>query len=275
MQPFLVTSLALASALASSTMSNSPDPDEAEFDWLLKVDVSATIGQLTKILTECSASISTTPKQYDLFYCSQNQLDVIKVNAILGGGYKITSADINIKLSSKHPIQTIKTCIKETQNHPFCWRLHQIQDAMNHLSNAIDLLTSTPQLRMGPDNGHDFQSAEEVLQLINDVMNCLQKGRSSILIPKKSLIEELQHSQNMQSISPALPLDFSISFYVQAPNLVCSVYQLTQNNNRPQVKAEFQTEVSIPFLSEMLLSLGLGLQTCQQLKDKIQTFLNA
>lgn len=245
--------------------------DEAEFDWLLKVDVGETITQLTQILTDCSNGIKTTPKQYNLFYCSQNQLDVIKVNTTLEG-YKITNADINIKLSSKHPIQTIKTCVKETPNNPFCWRLHQIQDAANHLSNAIDLLTSTSLRISHVDDKYDFRSSEEVLQLVNDVMNCLQKSRSSLLIPKKRTIEELQHSQNMQSIRPALPLDFSISFYIQAHNLVCSVYQLSQSPSGPQIRAEYQAEISLSFLSEILVFLSLGLQICQQIKDKLQTF---
>lgn len=245
--------------------------DEAEFEWLLKNDVGATLAQLIHILTDCSAGITTTSKQYNLFYCSQNQLDVIKISTTLEG-YKITDADINIKLSSKHPMQTIKTCIKETPNYPFCWRLHQIQDAVNHLSNAIDLLTTTPLRLSGQDNKYDFRSAEEVLQLVNDVMNSLQKSRSSLLIPKKRTIEELQHSQNMQSIRPALPLEFSISFYVQAHNLVCSVYQLAHSSSGPQIRAEYQAELSLPFLSEVLVFLSLGLQTCQQIKDKLQTF---
>lgn len=213
-----------------------------------------------------------TPKQYNLSYCNQNQLDVIRVNSTVEG-YRITSADINIKLSIKHPIQTIKTCIKETPNNPFCWRLHQIQDAMNHIDDALDLLTSTP-LRIRPDRTHDFQSAEEVLQLVDDVMKSLHKGQSSLLIPKKSLVEELQHSQNMQSISPALPLDFSISFYVQSSNLICSVYQISQSNNRAQVKAEFHAEVAMPVLADMMVFLSMGLQMCQQLKDKLQIFMN-
>lgn len=266
-------------------MTNNCNPirsaDEAEFDWLLRVDVGSTLAQLTQILTECSSGITTSPKQYNLFYCSQNQLDVIKINTTVEG-YKITQADINIKLSSKHPMQTIKTCIKETPNNPFCWRLHQVQDAMNHLTLAIDLLTST-QLKLKNQNSsddnngkkiYDFRSSEEVLQLINDVMNCLQKSRSSLLIPKKRTIEELQHCQNMQSIKPSLPLDYSISFYIQAHNLVCSVYQLTQSSNGPQIRAEYQAELSLPFLSEVLVFLSLGLQTCQQIKDKLQTFPN-
>lgn len=252
----------------------SSTPDGLEFDWLLKVDVGETIAHLTQILTECLASITpTTPQQYNLFYCSQNQLDVIKINTTLEG-YKITSADINIKLTSKHPIQAIKTCIKETSSNPFCWRLHQIQDALNHLSNAIDLLASTPLRLEHLENKYDFRSSEEVLQLINDVMNSLQKSRSSLLIPKKRTIEELQHSQNMQSIRPALPLDFSISFYIQAHNLVCSVYQLSQNNNGPQIRAEYQAELSVPFLSTVLVSLSSGLQICQQMKDKLLNFSN-
>lgn len=268
------------SAMASLTTST----DEAEFHWLLKIDVGATLAQLTQILTECLSGITSTPKQYNLFYCSQNQLDIIKINTTLEG-YKITQADINIKLTSKHPMQTIKTCIKETPNNPFCWRLHQIQDAINHLTLAIDLLTSnslivTPNSQtesthdINPKRSYDFRSSEEVLQLINDVMNCLQKSRSSLLIPKKRTIEELQHSQNMQSIKPALPLDYSISFYIQAHNLVCSVYQLAQNSTGSQIKAEYQAELSLPFLSEVLVFLSLGLQTCQQIKDKLQTFPN-
>jgi hypothetical protein len=120
----------------------------------------------------------------------------------------------------------------------------------------------------------DFESAEEVLQLINDIMNSLLKCRASLLVPKKSSVEELQHCQNMQSISPALPLDYTISFYVQANNLVCSVYHLSQSNNRAQVKNEYQAEVPVPFLSDVLILLGLGLQICQQMLDKIQTLQN-
>lgn len=247
-----------------------PAQEKAEFDWLLQVDVDATITQLVQILTDCSSAFSNTPKNYNLFYSNQNQLDAIRANLTLEG-YRITNADINIKLSSRHPSQTIRTCIKESPTNPFCWRLHQIQDAMNHLSNAIDLLTSTP-LRIGPNNKHDFRTSEEVLQLMNDVMNRLQKSRTSLLIPRRVVIEELQHSQNMQSIRPALPLDFSISFYTQAHNLFCSVYQLIQGPNGPTVKAEYQAEVSLPNISEVLVSLSLGLQTCQQLKDKLQIF---
>lgn len=240
------------------------DEAAAEFEWLLKEDVTNTLARLTQILADCSASVNQTPTNYNLVHSSLNQHDFVKVNLQLEG-YKITCADINIRLASKHPIQTIKTCIKETPTNPFCWRLHQIQDAQNHLSNAIDLVSLT--------KGKKFETAEEVLFLIDNVMYSIQRSRSSLLIPNKILIEELQHSQNMQAISPALPLDYSISFYVHSQNLVCSVYHLAHVNNRPQVKAEFQAEAPIGFLPEMLVLLSLAMQTCQQLKDKIQTLV--
>jgi hypothetical protein len=249
-----------------------------ELEWLLKVDIRTSIEHLSQILADCAVAIvsNNTPTQYSL--SSQGQLESIKANATIEGN-RITNADVNVKLSSKHPVPVLKTCIQETPNNPFCWRLYQIQDASNHLNNAIDLLKVFVPDLLKTDNeaGHaqaDFELAEEMLQLINNVMNSLQKSRSSLLAPKKSSVEELQHCQNMQSISPALPLDYTISFYIQANNLVCSVYHLSQSNNRAQVKNEYQAEVSIPFLSDVLVSLGLALQVCQQMLDKIQTLQN-
>jgi hypothetical protein len=33
--------------------------------------------------------------------------------------------------------------------------------------------------------------------MINNVMSCLQRGRNSLIVPKKRTIEELQNSRNM------------------------------------------------------------------------------
>lgn len=227
-----------------------------ELEWLLQTDIHTTIGHLLQILTDCASTLNNqAPAQHSLLYTSPNQLDTVKVNLNLEG-FKIINSDINIKLTSRHPVHTIRTCIKDTP-----WRLFQIQDASNHLSNAIDLLSEHSR----------FEYAEEASRFINQVMNSLLKARNSLMVPRKSSIEELQHSQNMQSICPALPLDFSISFYIQAHNLICSVYQLSQSNNRAQVKAEYHAEMGLPHLSDVLVFFSLGLQMCQQFKDKLQT----
>lgn len=245
---------------------------EAELDWLLKVDVGATLNQLKHILSECTTRFHTPSLNstlYNLSQANQNQLDSIRIKATLNG-YRITNSDIVIKLASRHPVYTIKTCINECPEHPFPWTLYQIQDSTNHLSYALDLLENAP-LRLTADNKYDFESGEEISQLIEEVMNHLQKSRNSLLVPKKRNLEELQCSQNMQSIKPSLPIDFTISFYIQAHKLICSIYQLIQTSNGPQIKSEYQSEVSVPFLSEVLVFLSLGIQTCQQMKDKVKT----
>ena len=126
----------------------SSDFTNKELEWLLKEDIGNSLLQLKQILIECSKRFQmpsseneciVKPSQYNLFYCAQNQVDSIKIKTKLDG-FKLTNADISIKLGSKHPMQTIKTCINECAEHSFPWRLHQIQDAANHLSYAIDIL---------------------------------------------------------------------------------------------------------------------------------------
>ncbi|KAG9510507.1 Protein rogdi [Fragariocoptes setiger] len=255
---------------------------QAEFEWLLNEEVGVILNQLNNILFECCRRFPcqkylpnitdnlVQSEKYTMSYTSPNQHDFAKIKATIHGD-KITYADITIRLS-KHPTQTIKTSINATPDGSGGWILYQIQDSMNHLIKAIDLLASPP-LRMGNSNKYDFKSAEEIIQLTNSVMNRLQRSRNSLVVPIKRTIEDSQASHNMQSINPALPLDVTISFYIQAHNIVCSVYQLTKHPQQGiQIKQELKSEASIPILSEVLVFLSLGLQCCQQLKDKVNIF---
>ena len=84
--------------------------------------------------------------------------------------------------------------------------MHQILDSANHLVSALNIL-DTPPLRFN-DSIHkfDFKTAEEVVELINNVMVCLQRGRNSLIVPKKRSIEELQNSCNMVNHTESLRL---------------------------------------------------------------------
>ena len=100
-----------------------------------------------------------------------------------------------------------------------------------------------------------------IFQTINNVMSSLQKGRNSLIVPKKRTIEELQKSRNMvnlyinfdeclnvafiffnfffknfiqKSIQPALPNDIAISFYVQSHKLICAVYHMWKDHHGQQ-----------------------------------------
>lgn len=58
-------------------------------------------------------------------------------------------------------------------------------------------------------------------------MNALQRGRTALIVPRKKPIDELMKSRNMKALSPNLPEDLAISFYIQGHKLIFAAYQLT------------------------------------------------
>lgn len=71
-----------------------------------------------------------------------------------------------------------------------------------------------------------------------------------------------------KSLSPNLPEDLAISFYIQSHKLVFAVYQLTNMHGTMKFDT-YQAEASVPWLNEVLVLFTVALQLCQQLKDKV------
>ncbi|XP_014677441.1 PREDICTED: protein rogdi-like [Priapulus caudatus] len=117
------------------------------------------------------------------FLLTSPSADSIKCVATLLGD-NICQADIVLKVF-KHTSQTHKTHI--LPDSP--WKLQQIQDAGNHLLEAMEKLSSR--------GTKVFSSGAEVVQLMAEIMGCLIRGRSGLVMPKKKTIEELMHSPNM------------------------------------------------------------------------------
>lgn len=104
-------------------------------------------------------------------------------------------------------------------------------------------------------------------------MNTLQKGRSALFVPKKRTIDELQCSRNMKVITPSVPADLAISFYIQSHKLVAAIYLISKDSHSSTSKFDiFQCETSLAWLSEALVLFTIALQVCQQLKDKLAVF---
>lgn len=136
-----------------------------------------------------------------------------------------------------------------------------MQDAANHLQQAINHIDNV-------DSNYDFKSSEEVLHILSNILGALQRGRTSLVVPKKKPIDELMKSRNMKSLSPNLPEDLALSFYIQSHKLIFATYQLT--NNAGTMKFESTTsECSVPWLNEVLVLFTVALTLCQQLKDKV------
>ncbi|KAI1291783.1 Protein rogdi [Halotydeus destructor] len=250
---------------------------QAEFNWLLNEEVGDIFLQLQNILLECSRrfpvhvpGVETLVKndKLQLYYASGTgqATDQVKIIANVTGD-NITHADISIRLH-KQSTQSQRFAVQN--DGP--WKLNQIQDASNHLMAALGILKYPPLRFVDGAKKFDFISAEEIVQIINNVMTSLHRGRNSLIIPKKRTIDELQSSRNMKSIQPPLPNDLAISFYVQSHKMICAVYYM-QKDQQGQTKFDiYQAETSIPWLSEVLVLFTVALQCCQQLKDKVSVF---
>ncbi|XP_054155042.1 protein rogdi-like isoform X2 [Oppia nitens] len=244
---------------------------ELEFEWLLNKEVNTILSQLHSLIVECCRrfavhnmpGLDSLVKTEKLQLNWSSHLDQIKILATLSAD-NICYADISLRLH-KHAIPNQRTIVQNDCQ----WKLHQIQDASNHLISALNLLTSPPLRYDSNDNKYDFRSAQE---MINNVMGCLQRGRNSLIVPKKRTIEELQSSRNMHSLQPPLPNDLAVSFYIQSHKLVCAVYHMLRDHSG-QLKFDiFQAETSVGWLSEALVLFTVSLQFCQQLKDKVSVF---
>lgn len=150
-----------------------------------------------------------------------------------------------------------------TQDFP--WKIQQVQDAANHLQQAINHIDNV-------DSNYNFKSSEEVLHILSNILGALQRGRTSLVVPKKKPIDELMKSRNMKSLTPNLPEDLALSFYIQSHKLIFATYQLTNNQGTMKFEST-QAECSVPWLNEVLVLFTVALTLCQQLKDKV-SFLN-
>lgn len=110
--------------------------------------------------------------------------DSIKGNIILCGD-TIIFGELSFKIQ-RHQNVTYKTTI--THDNP--WKLQQIQDAANHLQQALRLVNSV-------EKDYNFTSSDEVLHVLGKVLSALQRGRSSLIIPRKKTIDDLMKSRNM------------------------------------------------------------------------------
>lgn len=81
---------------------------------------------------------------------------------------------------------TIRTTIQS--EHP--WKLQQVQDAANHLQQALYHIDDV-------GKNYKFKSSDEVLHILGNILGCLQRGRTSLIVPRKKAIDDLIKSRNM------------------------------------------------------------------------------
>ncbi|XP_043590311.1 protein rogdi isoform X1 [Bombus pyrosoma] len=237
--------------------------DQMEFEWVLHEEVHSSLSQLRNILMECAQRFplalfgNDQHNKTDRFIFAAPH-DQVKCVAVLTGD-SITNAEVNFKVQRQQNIN-MRTSIQT--EHP--WKLQQIQDAANHLQQAIAHIDNV-------DRHYPFKTSDEVMHVLGNILGCLQRSRTSLIVPRKKTIDDLIKSRNMKSLNPNLPENLAISFYIQSYKLVLAIYQL--ENAHGSVKYETQqAECSVPWLNDALVLLTIALQLCQRLKDKICVF---
>lgn len=171
------------------------------------------------------------------------------------------------------------------------WKLQQIQDARNHVSQAMSLLASR-------DESYQFKTGAEVLKLMDAVMLQLTRARNRLTTPATLTLPEIAASGLTRMFAPTLPSDLLVNVYINLNKLCLTVYQLhalqptSTKNFRPsggavlhspgamfewgsqrlEVSHVHKVECVIPWLNDALVFFTVSLQLCQQLKDKISVF---
>lgn len=79
----------------------------------------------------------------------------------------------------------------------------------------------------------------------------------------------LSHIYFQKALSPNLPEDLAISFYIQSHKLIFVAYQLSSVHGTMRIDS-CQADCAVPWLSDVLFMLTAALHMCQQLKDKVR-----
>lgn len=192
--------------------------------------------------------------------------------------------DVNLKMPRNN--QLLHFAFREDKQ----WKLQQIQDARNHVSQAIYLLANR-------DENYQFRTGAEVLKLMDAVMLQLTRARNRLTTPATLTLPEIAASGLTRMFAPALPSDLLVNFYINLNKLCLTVYQLhalqpnSTKNFRPaggavlhspgamfewgaqrlEVSHVHKVECVIPWLNDALVFFTVSLQLCQQLKDKVGT----
>ncbi|KAL8594507.1 hypothetical protein ACOMHN_024952 [Nucella lapillus] len=253
-----------------------------ELKWLLKDEAHSTLDSIEHTLKECSRCFpmaiqgttegrlltSDSPELEKMTYPVQRLLlsgatstspSTMKCMVSLKGD-NISDADIRFKHKEKgKDSQNYRTTILPGRD----WKLQQIQDAANHLEEALQMVGYRQQ-------DHTFTSPNELLMLLEKLKKSIQACRICLAIPKRKSLQELVHSKTREIFSPAIPQNVALSFYIHGSKVILAIYFLQMNGHqRMDVSQRIQLEAEVQWLSEAMVLFTVALQQCQQLADKI------
>ena len=103
-------------------------------------------------------------------------------------GDVISHADINLKLPRPAVGKDLYSNTSIREDAP--WQLQQVQDSVNHLSQALALIRNSKS---------DYGSSTELCNFLDRLMASLTRSRNSLVNPKKKTLDELRNSRQVVS----------------------------------------------------------------------------
>lgn len=275
--------------MAAASQSERAVLDE-EFKWLLREEAHSVLKQLQEILKEAFRRFSLpsdgpeNQTKQENFILSSSTTDQVRGILTLQGE-TLCQADINLKMPRTN--QMLHFTFREDKQ----WKMQQIQDARNHVTQALHLLNSR-------DDSYVFKTGSEVNKLMDAMMLQLTRARNRLTTPASLTLPETAANGLTKMFTPSLPSEVLVNFYVNMNKLCLTVYQLhllqpnsakhfkpsgsavlhnpgamfEYNNQRWEVTHIHKVECVVPWLNDTLVFLTIALQLCQQLKDKISVF---
>ena len=267
--------------MGKNAIESSVWPD-SEACWFLSQEVFRSLKQISDTVEECFElfpSLLQDPHEaqarQERFVmqqaANQSSNDTAKCVLVLQGNL-IVQAELQIKIQ-KHPNTIHKTSIN--QDKP--WVLTQIQDSGNFLAEARRKVREAAQLRQRLATEEAKVALDAPLLrfiaarlgvIMDELMLVLKRGRDCLLSPRKKTIEDHLNSENMKALSPHLPGDTAVSFYVQGHRLMLAVYHLVSQQGNMRFDS-FLAECTVSKLNSILVCYTRAFQMCQQIKNKL------
>jgi len=245
---------------------------ENEFHWVLKSEVPQVLKSLETALSKCMSKFPMSMahgsqerkgdhEKFVLNTPSTAPTDQVKVVVTLSGDV-ISHADINLKLPRPAVGKDLYSNTSIREDAP--WQLQQVQDSVNHLSQALALIRNSKS---------DYRSSTELCNFLDRLMASLTRSRNSLVNPKKKTLDELRNSRQVKGLQPPIPNELVLSFYLSGWKLILAVYHIVVDPKTNVSKFNrYQAECVIPWVNDVLLLLTVALQATQQIKDKIKVF---
>ncbi|XP_037069982.1 protein rogdi-like [Pollicipes pollicipes] len=253
---------------------------DSEACWFLSQEVFRSLRQISDTVEECIElfpallldphEAQSKQERFVMQQAANQSLnDTAKCVLVLQGNL-IVQAELQIKIQ-KHPNTIHKTSISPEKP----WLLTQIQDSGNFLAEARLKVQEASQLKERVDqmkDGVDVVFLQYIAArlgfIIDELMLVLKRGRDCLLSPRKKTIEDHLNSENMKALSPSLPGDTAVSFYVQGHRLMLAVYHLVSQQGNMRFDS-FLAECAVSKLNSILVFYTRAFQMCQQIKNKL------